>query len=71
MCDECVDAHRMDATIEIVDGPSEITSVDDAFEGKSLPPEIQAALEKPTFCKKARRLISHSDLRRVYLVPKN
>ena len=71
MCDECVDAHRLDAAIEIVGGPSDITSISDAFEGRPLPPDIKAILEKPTFCTKARRLINQNNPHRIYLVPKD
>jgi hypothetical protein len=71
MCDECVDAHRLEGTIEIHAGPLEITSVQELFGGKPLPPGIESILENSTFCKKAPRLIRRENLRRVYLVPKD
>jgi hypothetical protein len=69
MCDDCVDAHRLEGTVEIIAGPSDIRSVHDVFADKALPVAIKSIVEKPTFCKTSRRLISQQNLSRIYLVP--
>jgi len=69
ICNECSDAHRLNGSVDLLAGPTEITSLHNIFDGEPLPFEIKSILAKSAVCKKTNRPTIQNNSKRIFLVP--
>jgi hypothetical protein len=70
-CTECGGEHPMRVRIFLEDGPIHRESVNDAYLGKTHPPQLQAVAGRKVLCLKNGKTFSQSNPRDVFLVPTN
>jgi hypothetical protein len=68
-CDECNEVHPLGIQISLNDGPSEKTSINDAYAGKELDPNIAMLTGNMTTCPNTGQMTSQKDNNQVFLVP--
>jgi hypothetical protein len=69
ICSECSGAHRLEGRVDVPYGPTNMTSVDDVFHGKTPPPEVTLLINKFSYCERAKRPTAQTDLTQIFLVP--
>ena len=69
LCDECFEVHRVAAGITLEDGPEHKQSVEEAYAGKLLPPEIEALIKDDFQCPNTGKPVMEKDVGRFFLVP--
>jgi len=67
-CNECSEVHPLGIAIRLDDGPVKAGSINDAYQGKELPPEATLSNNKTT-CPITGKLTSQKDNKQVFLVP--
>jgi hypothetical protein len=68
-CTACGRTHPARATFLLDDGPTEKTTVADAYKDKPLPPELVKLLKKDILCPELVIPVMLEDTEKVYLVP--
>jgi hypothetical protein len=68
-CPDCVRTHPVRATFLLDDGPTEKTTVADAYKDKALPLELVKLLKRDILCPELAKSVTLADTDRVYLVP--
>lgn len=67
-CNECSEVHPLGITISLDDGPAKEGSINDTYQGKTLPPEIATLTNNKTICPKTGKITSQKDNNQVFLV---
>jgi hypothetical protein len=67
-CDECLDTHPMDTTLDLPDGTTDVASVAETYAGKELPTSLINMMNKPTRCPNTARFFRQSDNSHIFLV---
>jgi hypothetical protein len=68
-CKDCGRTHSTKATLLLDDGPTEKTTVADAYKEKPIPSEIVKMLKKDMLCPELAIPVMLEDTEKVYLVP--
>lgn len=67
-CTDCVRTHPVRTTL-LDDGPTEKTTVADAYKNKALPPELVKLLKRDILCPELAKSVTLEDPNKVFLVP--
>ena len=68
-CNECGGVHPMGMGIYLENGPIDKQNISDTYQGRSLPPQVQAIKGHKTLCLKTGKQFIQEDNRQVFLVP--
>jgi hypothetical protein len=68
-CNECLDLHQLGGPVELMDGPSTITSVQVNYLNRVVPHRLMLRIQRFGFCDKKQRATAQRNLGRVYLAP--
>jgi hypothetical protein len=68
-CKECGALHPMRIGIYLDEGPIEKQSIGDAFQGKSLPPQVLAIAGHKTLCLRTGKMFAAENKDQIFLVP--
>jgi hypothetical protein len=68
-CKECSAVHPMGIGISLDNGPIDKQNISETYQGRSLPPQVQAIKGHKTLCLKTGKQFIQEDNRQVFLVP--
>jgi len=66
-CTECNNVHPMGIGIHLNAGPPDQTSIEEAYEYNSVPPQIQAVEGHRTLCLKTGKWFAQKDRKKIFL----
>ena len=68
-CDDCGRTHSTKAGLLLDDGPTEKTTVAEAYKDKPLPLELRKLLKRDILCPESAKSVMLKDARKLYLIP--
>jgi hypothetical protein len=69
LCNYCGTMHPMGIGIYLDDGPADKQSIENFYQGKSWPPQVQALRFHKTLCLKTGKTFTQEDDNQIFLVP--